>query len=38
MVSAEDALLAFRGAPNLDPRRFRQDVEAWLDHGLLPPG
>ena len=30
-VPAEQALSAFAGAPNVDPQRFRSDLDAILD-------
>jgi prevent-host-death family protein len=35
-VPAETALAAFRGAPQIDAARFREDVDAHLDHDPTP--
>lgn len=35
-VSAGIALTAFTGAPAIDPRRFRADVDAALDQDATP--
>jgi prevent-host-death family protein len=35
-VSADAAAAAFRGAPPLDPARFRADVDAALDEDPTP--
>ena len=35
-VTADVALAAFAGAPHLDPKRFRDDVDAALDQDPAP--
>jgi prevent-host-death family protein len=35
-VSADAAAAAFRGAPPIDPSRFRSDVDAVLDEDPTP--
>jgi prevent-host-death family protein len=37
-VSADAAVAAFRGAPQIDPVRFRDDVDAVLDQDATPRG
>ena len=37
-VAAETAIAAFAGAPAIDPARFREDVDAVLDHDPTPRG
>jgi antitoxin (DNA-binding transcriptional repressor) of toxin-antitoxin stability system len=35
-VSVETAIAHFRAAPRIDARRFRDDVDAWLDQRAAP--
>lgn len=35
-VSRDAAAAAFRGAPRIDPGRFRHDLDAVLDQDLTP--
>lgn len=37
-VSAEAARAAFEGAPRVEPRRFRRDVDAIADQDATPRG
>ena len=37
-VSAEAASAAFAGAPRIQPRRFRKDVDAVIDQDATPRG
>ena len=37
-VTAEAAVSAFGGAPEIDLERFRDDVDAWLDQEPAPRG
>ena len=37
-VSAEAVAAAFRGAPEVEHDRFRDDVDAWLDQEPAPRG
>jgi len=37
-VGAEAAVAAFRGAPSIEPERFRADVDAFLDQKPAPRG
>ncbi|MGI8750649.1 MAG: type II toxin-antitoxin system Phd/YefM family antitoxin [Thermoleophilaceae bacterium] len=37
-VPAEDAIAAFAGAPRIDFKRFREDVDASLDQDPTPRG
>jgi prevent-host-death family protein len=37
-VAAEAAIAAFRGAPAIEPERFRDDVDARLDQAPRPRG
>jgi antitoxin (DNA-binding transcriptional repressor) of toxin-antitoxin stability system len=37
-VAAESAATAFAGAPRLDARRFREEVDRILDQGSAPRG
>lgn len=37
-VTAEGAIAAFPGAPAVDAARFREDVDAVLDHDPSPRG
>jgi antitoxin (DNA-binding transcriptional repressor) of toxin-antitoxin stability system len=35
-VAADAAIAAFAGAPDIDPGRFRDDVDAHADQGARP--
>jgi antitoxin (DNA-binding transcriptional repressor) of toxin-antitoxin stability system len=35
-VTAEAAVAGFAGAPAVEPKRFRRDVDAVLDHSATP--
>jgi prevent-host-death family protein len=37
-VASEAAIAVFRGAPAIDAKQFREDVDAWLDQYAAPPG
>ena len=37
-VSAETVLAAFAGAPRIDPKRFRADVDRYIDQDITPRG
>ena len=37
-VSAEAVAAAFAGAPELEPERFRDDIDAIVDQGPVPRG
>jgi prevent-host-death family protein len=37
-VAAEAAVEAFRGAPRVDPERFRADLDALADQSPVPLG
>ena len=35
-VAATAAVAAFAGAPRIDPKRFRADIDRFIDQGVLP--
>ncbi len=37
-VPTDVLLSVFRGAPAIDRKRFRKDVDAWLDQRAVPRG
>lgn len=37
-ISAEAFIAAFAGAPRIDPKRFRADVDAFVDQDPTPRG
>ena len=37
-VAAETVVAAFRGAPRIDPARFRADLDRWVDQDWLIRG
>jgi antitoxin (DNA-binding transcriptional repressor) of toxin-antitoxin stability system len=38
LVGRDAALAAFAGAPAIDPRRFREDLDARVDQDPIPRG
>ncbi len=35
-IPAEEAVAAFKGAPAIAPRRFRQDIDRYLNQDVKP--